>query len=448
MLLLPLLLLAVLDEPMASSIPPPNPTAMIRVDDLEGLAIRRNPVMGQAIERFEQARGRALQAGAYPNPLVIWSGGSLGDDGTAGTQQAFVQQPIVLGGKLELSRSVAEVEVEIARWNCRMQDLRIRNGVRLRALQVIAQQEMMAARAGLARWADQVAADTRAKVESGHAEEPDLLLARAEARMARLNLEQLHQRYQNSWRELAAYLGCPDMPPTRIDDRLASDAPEMEWDPLLAWLLAESPEIRVAELQVRRQAVALEREEAEPVPDLIVRGGTAHDPTDGQTTGYARIYLEVPLWDRNRGNIHSAHHRLAESRQDIDRVRLNLQQRLARAYNHYQSSRSNVRDYHEEILPDTLRAFELYREGFLAEETNYSRVESSRSAYTAAVIKYIEELLELRRSEVAIRGLLLYEETIEGGTLRPPGSGQLAPPGENLPNQPAGGGVPAGRPIR
>jgi len=45
-------------------------------------------------------------------------------------------------------------------------------------------------------------------------------------------------------------------------------------------------------------------------------------------------------------------------------------------------------------------------------------------------------------------GLLLFEETIESGTLRPPGSGQLRPPGEGLPNQSVGGGVPVGRPSR
>ena len=56
-----------------------------------------------------------MQAGAYPNPLMIWSAGSLGDQGTAGTQQGFFQQPIVTGGKLRVNRARYEVDVEIAR---------------------------------------------------------------------------------------------------------------------------------------------------------------------------------------------------------------------------------------------------------------------------------------------------------------------------------------------
>ena len=80
------------------------------------------------------------------------------------------------------------------------------------------------------------------------------------------------------------------------------------------------------------------------------------------------------------------------------------------------------------------------------EDAGFSRVQSSRAALADALVKYVEELLELRRAEVALDGLLVVEETIEAGTLRPPGSGRLDPPGEGLPNAPAGGGIPVGSP--
>lgn len=416
------------------------------LDEILRLACQGNPTLPQAAARFEQARGRAIQAGAYPNPLIIWSASSLGDEGTAGNQQAFIQQPITTGGKIRLQRARYEVEVELARWAYVMQELRIRNGAHLRYLQILAQQRLLDLRDELIGLSEEVVRANESKVESGHADEADLLMARNEAELLRLDREQAFDRYRNSWRELAAYLGRPDLPPARLEGTLEGPPRAIEWGPALDRLLAESPEVRSAELRIRREALALDRERAEPIPDLVVRAGAGHDPAGDQTTGYARIYLDLPIWDRNRGNIHAARHGLIESRLDLDRVRLGLRQRLARDLNHHQTSLSNVRRYREVILPRARRAFDLYLEDFRDEDASSSRVQAARAAYVEARIKYVRELLEMRSAEVAIDGLQVYDETIESGTLRPPGAEGLQPPGEGLINQPAGGGVPVGRP--
>ncbi|MFO0893257.1 MAG: TolC family protein [Isosphaeraceae bacterium] len=427
---------------------PPGPRRSLGLQELEQTAFSNNPTIAQAIDRFEQNRGRAMQAGAYPNPLIIWSAPSLGDQGTAGQQQGYFQQPIVTGGKLRLNRARYEVDVESSRWLVHQERMLVRNGVRMRYLQILAQQQMLGLRADLARLAAGVVRTTRKKVESGHASEPDLLTAENEAAQVQLESDQLGERYVNSWREFAAFLGCPEMPPALLEGSLSGDLRDLSWEAALDRLLRESPELRVAELQVHRQELTLERERREPIPDLIIRGGSGHDPTNNQTTGYAQVYVEVPLWDRNRGNIHTAGHGLAELRRDVGRVRLNLQQRLARDFNHYQTSLRNVRRYRDEILPRARRAFDLYLKSFQEEDAGYSRVQSSRSAYMQVSVKYLEELLELRRAEVAIEGLELVEETVEAGTLRPPGSGRLQPPGQGVGHAPAGGGVPVGRPSR
>ena len=442
------------DAPLSSAenasieAPPPGQGRQFGLDELEKKALDRNPMYAQAVERFEQARGRALQAGAYPNPLVIWSAPYLGNKGTAGQQQGFFQQPIVTGGKLRLNRARYEVEVESSRWLVYQEQLRVRNGVRMRYVQVLAQQEILALQAQMARTARDVVRTTCEKVKTGHASEPDLLTAENEADMVRLESDQLGERYENSWREFAAYVGCPEITPTPLEGSLHGDLQDLSWEPTLDRLIRESPEMRVARLQVRRQELTLERERREPIPDLIVRGGAGHDPTTGQTTGYTQVYVEVPLWDRNTGNIHTARHGLTELQRDVERVRLNLQQRLSRDFNHYQTSLRNLRRYQDEILPRSRRAFELYLKNFAAEENGYSRVQTSRSAYMQASIKYVEELLELRRAEVTIEGLELVEESVEAGTLRPPASGRMQPPGQGIGHSPAGGGVPVGRPSR
>ncbi len=46
-----------------------KPAAM-NLADLEQLALEHNPTLAQAAAQVEAARGRAVQAGLYPNPTV------------------------------------------------------------------------------------------------------------------------------------------------------------------------------------------------------------------------------------------------------------------------------------------------------------------------------------------------------------------------------------------
>src|SRR6266852_6711916 len=48
---------------------PPAP-AVLRLQDLERMALERNPTMSQADASVRAAEGRRTQAGIYPNPLV------------------------------------------------------------------------------------------------------------------------------------------------------------------------------------------------------------------------------------------------------------------------------------------------------------------------------------------------------------------------------------------
>ena len=418
-----------------------TPARGIGLAELEQVALRNNPTVAQAAERVEQARGRAVQAGLYPNPFLVYDQSGIGADGTVGTVGGFVQQPIVTGGKLRVNRARYEVDIAIARWRLEEQRLRVLNGVRLRYVQLLGLQDLLRLRSALQRIADDAVRVTREKVDSGHASEPDLLMAENQAHQAALDLSQFRERYREGWRELAAYLGRPQMPPASLIGDLERGGPEYEWGPTLAYLLGNSPEVKTAELRVRRQQLTLERERREPIPDLIARGGSSYSGTSDQAVAEARLYVEVPIWDRNQGNIRTAESALVDLRRDLDRVRYNVQQELSRVFTRYHNSRDRVRAYREWIIPTARRAFELYLGSFREEDASYSRVSSSLGSYVEASVAYIESLIELRRAEAAIGGLLIAEQRI--------GEGQLRPTTEGLESPPSGGGAPVGgRPAR
>jgi len=93
----------------------PLAAQQMRLADLETMALNTNPSLAQAYWRIGAAIGRTRQAGAYPNPLVGATGGEMsgGEVFRGGEFGGFLEQRIVLGGKLGLARRAAEQDQRV-----------------------------------------------------------------------------------------------------------------------------------------------------------------------------------------------------------------------------------------------------------------------------------------------------------------------------------------------
>lgn len=128
-------------QPETPEILPPANQAQFTLADLEQLALERNPTLLQAAARVRGARGKALQAGLYPNPTLGYTSEQIGVEGTAGELQgAFVEQDIVTGGKLQLSRAKYLQEVRQAQIQVEAQQYRVTYSVRLAFYETLARQ--------------------------------------------------------------------------------------------------------------------------------------------------------------------------------------------------------------------------------------------------------------------------------------------------------------------
>jgi cobalt-zinc-cadmium efflux system outer membrane protein len=108
-----------------------------------------------------------------------------------------------------------------------------------------------------------------------------------------------------------------------------------------------------AQLQLRLQQVT-------PIPDLQVYGTFQQDFT---TPGFARtsynmqVGVPVPIFDRNRGNILTAEGRLRSAAEQIRTIRNQLSAQLAEAFERFETNRTLVQFYRDQILPDLARAY-------------------------------------------------------------------------------------------
>jgi cobalt-zinc-cadmium efflux system outer membrane protein len=398
------------------------PSGPLTVADLEQLALTHNPTLVQAAAYVDAARGKALQAGLPFNPTVGMEAEQIGAGNTAGEVRWFtLQQQIVTGGKLRLSRQKYQAEAELAEIQAHAQQLRVVNGIARAYFAVLAAQRSVENHRRLSENAEEAVKTTEQLVNVGQANQQDLLQAQVEASQARVALRTAEARLRQDWTHLATTVGVPELPQQPLAGNLEPDGPPLAWDEALARLCQESPELLFAAAKVRQDEIVVERERREPIPNVTVRGGVGYNFETRNNTADVAFGLPLPLFDRNQGTVRQALADLTRSRAEVTRVQLDLRRRLSDAFTRYQTARDEVDNFRAEALPKARKAAELYEEQFKARRAAYPQVLVARRTVFQLTEDYNRALLEFRRSEVEIRGLLLVDGLTAPSNPTPPG---------------------------
>lgn len=404
-----------------TSATPGLPAAGMSLADLEQLALQRNPTLVQAGANVETARGRELQSGLYPNPTVGYNAEQLGLRGKAalGEQNGiFIDQTIVTAGKLRLNRARFAQETAQAEFQAQAQQYRVLNSVRMRFYQLLAMQRLLDVRTDLLKVAQDAVTTTEELVNVGAANKPDLLQAEVEAQQEQVALENARALFQAAWEQMAPLVGEPCLPLGHLQGELEGFAALPDMEAALCHLLEASPEVQIARAQIARGQFALRREQVEPIPNVQLRVSSGYDfEEDGRrVTTTVNVGVRLPIFDRNQGNIRAAQGELVRAQAEMGRVELSLRQRLSRQYARYRTAGAVVANYRKTSLPKAREAYELYLDSFRKRRAAWPQVLVAQRTYFQISVDYVGALEDLRRAEVAIRGLLLVD-----GLDEPPG---------------------------
>src|SRR5258705_1871277 len=92
---------------------PASEQKTITLEELQQMALQNNPTFKQSAANIQAAEGRRRQSGSYPNPTVGYQGEQIrGGSFHGGEQGFFLQQDMVLGGKLGLNRRRFDPELK------------------------------------------------------------------------------------------------------------------------------------------------------------------------------------------------------------------------------------------------------------------------------------------------------------------------------------------------
>ncbi len=202
---------------------------LITLEDAEKMARDSNPTLRQAEAEIRAAKARQQQAGLYPNPTVGYTGDEIRGGSVGGGKQGFfVQQTIVTGGKLGLSRNVYAQDAKLAEIETQEQRTR------------------------------QEAAETQGRLRNtGQADESEVLEAEVEAQRMRMAARMLENTLREEWRSLAAVIGRPEIPLATVAGDLEKGWPELNEEEAVEAIAKGSPAVQIADAAASRAEAAL-----------------------------------------------------------------------------------------------------------------------------------------------------------------------------------------------
>src|SRR3989454_786017 len=323
--------------------------ALITLEQVQKIANESYPTLRQAEAEIRAAKARQQQSGLYPNPTVAYTGDEIRGGSVGGGKQGFfVQETVVTGGKLSLSREVFGKDVKLAEIEAEEQKMRVQSAVKMAFLRVLAAQELLDARRDMATIAQDGVETQRRLMNTGQADETEVLEAEVEVQRIRLTARMQDNTLREEWRSLAAVIGQPDLPLTTVAGDLAKG-----WE------------------------------------------------------GIAEVAVQIPLFNRNQGNVTAAQADIERAGQEKKRIALTLRERAASAVDQYANARLMAVEYRDEMLPLAKRAYGLMVEKYGQMLASYPRVLDAQRKLYEMQIEYIAALESVWTNGIALQGYLL-----------------------------------------
>ena len=388
---------------------------LFTLDDAQNLAAESNPTLRQAKAEIRATKARIQQAGLYPNPSIGYTGDEIrGGSIDGGKQGFFLEQTIVTGGKLGKARNVFAEESRLAQLEAEEQQLRVENAVKTSYYRVLAAQELLDTRRDLAQ-IEQNYADVQGQLcNTGQADETEVLEAEVDAQRARLGARMQENTLREEWKSLTAVLGRPDLPLATVSGDLQHNWPEINEGQIIESIAAQSPATRIADAARVRAAAEMTRAKSQAIPDIQLRGGLEYNneplgtaPYATGWEGIAEASVQIPIFNRNQGNVMAASADLDRAQLEKQRIALTLRERASTVVDEYANGRLMAVQYRDEILPRAQKAYSLMSEKYGRMLASYPRVLQSQLKLFQLHADYIQSLESLWIAGIALQGFLL-----------------------------------------
>lgn len=421
-------------DKVPSTVPPiPNAGLRYTLQELEDRTLSLAPAVDQAQNAIVAADGLAWQVGRAPNPLIGYEADTVRTNGTAGYQGVFFEQMIRTAGKLQLAREVASYNVANAQLDLQKAQADQLNAVRKAWYQVLVARENVRITRVLAEFSESIFQLPVDQLREEQIAPYEPLPLRALAVQSRAAFDAALARERAAWQQLAAAVGDPDLPEGELEGTAVVELESLDYGSLISWLQQTHTELQVAVNRGQQSRVEVEAQYRQRIPDVRVYSAIQEDyttPPHQRTSWNLQVGIPVPIFDFNRGNIQKAQAEAARASREYERVRNDLRQRLAEAWQRYESARIQVLAYRSRILPDQARAYLGFARRHAEEgSVTYTDVVVAQQNLSTALNIYVSSLTEQWNAWTDLLQILQIQNLaqVPEGVISPAGVPPLAP---------------------
>ncbi len=383
----------------------PSPRTLV---EFVALAERSHPRLVGARAAVEAARGKAVQARLYPNPTFAM--GSPQAAGAYSQWNGFATQDVVTAGKLRLAQQAALREVQKAEYDLIRARFDVLRDVRQGFYALLVSQRRVEIYKQLLDIAKRSYEIGSQLAETGEGTKADVLFWSIERDRADVRLLNSAVFIETGRRQLAAAIGLPraDVGPLEAD--LFQPLPNFDLKRMQEAVAQRNAQPRAAEADVSRAQWSLERAVVQPIPNVNLLGGYQRQiDYPPQDQGLVQVMVQVPLFDRNQGNIRTARADIASSRAALRTIELDLANQSAQAVATYRTSQRLVEWYEQFILPKARETVQLTQRLYAQGEVTFLSLLQAQRTLTETELAYVEAQADRWAGAVTIADLLQLE---------------------------------------
>ncbi|MCY2993223.1 MAG: TolC family protein [Planctomycetota bacterium] len=407
-----------LPELPASTVMPHEPgKTALTLTELQQLAYENSPKLRQAAADVDTARGQSIQAGLYPNPVAGFEQDTVGSGGTAGQYGGFVSQEFVTAKKLQLARNAALMDVQTAELTLRRARIELASDVRQGYFDVLVAQERVKFARALAQFSEEVYRAQIELVAGGEAAPYEPLQLRVFAMQTRNAVRRAENGYLSAWRQLAANMGVPGLPPAELAGSVNAAVPRVSYEAALNFLLTHHTNLAIAQAQIEKAQYHLRLQRVTPIPNVNVQTVLQRDTTalPNNITYNLQVGVPLPIFNNNRGNVVSGEAQLVGAQQTLTDTRNTLTASLADVFNRYASNAAIAEAYRTDIISDQVRTYRGIHDRFrqAGDNVDFAQLVVAQQTLGQVVNDYLNALSDQWQAVVDLAQVLQIDDLFQ-----------------------------------
>ena len=367
------------------------------------LALEGNPEVAAAKRQWEATEGQVLQGRSRPNPELAYS---LEDTRSKTRKQSWqLNLPVELGGKRAARTKAAEKTREQAQAQLAELQATVRANVAAAYFDVLTAQERLVLARDSAALAKSSTDTVSKRVAAGKVSPVEESKARVAEAGVRVELAQAASEQRNALSRLFALLGRIDAPYTVLEGK-AENLPSVPSLVDLQPLIASSPGVVLARIEVDRRKALTDLEQSKRVPDVTVSVGMQRSNETQRNVLLFGVSVPLPVFDRNQGNLLEALKLEDKARDELQAATVRLHSEVAQARERLSTITAEVQSLQQEVLPGAKSAYDAATIGFENGKFNFLEVLDAQRTYFTAKSQYLKALGEAHRAAADIDRLL------------------------------------------